>query len=68
VPPIFELIQEKGGIGDEEMREVFNLGCGFCVIVAERDEERALEGLRARYPEARRIGRATDEVGVVSLS
>jgi phosphoribosylformylglycinamidine cyclo-ligase len=60
VPPIFELIQERGGVAEEEMREVFNMGCGFCVVVPAADEAAALELLRAHYPEAKRIGRATE--------
>ena len=60
VPPVFELIQELGGVTDEEMREVFNLGCGFCVVVPAGDEAAALELLRAHYPAAQRIGRATE--------
>jgi phosphoribosylformylglycinamidine cyclo-ligase len=58
VPPIFSLIQELAGVGDDEMHEVFNMGCGFCVVVAAADEEGALEALRAHYPEAKRIGRS----------
>jgi phosphoribosylformylglycinamidine cyclo-ligase len=58
VPPIFELIQERGGVSAEEMRDVFNMGCGFCVLVAPADEDAALELLRAHYPGARRVGRA----------
>jgi phosphoribosylformylglycinamidine cyclo-ligase len=57
VPPIFELIRERGGVGDEEMHEVFNMGCGFCVVVPAGDEAAALGLLRARYPGAARIGR-----------
>ena len=30
VPPIFDLIAERGNVSDEEMHEVFNMGCGFC--------------------------------------
>jgi phosphoribosylformylglycinamidine cyclo-ligase len=60
VPPVFDLIQEQGGVSDEEMREVFNLGCGFCVVVSEGDAEAALAMLRHHYPAAQRIGRATD--------
>jgi phosphoribosylformylglycinamidine cyclo-ligase len=60
VPPIFDLIQEQGGVSDEEMSEVFNMGCGFCVVVPAGDEAAALELLRRHYPEARRVGRATD--------
>ncbi|HEY3191633.1 MAG TPA: phosphoribosylformylglycinamidine cyclo-ligase [Solirubrobacterales bacterium] len=60
VPPIFGLIQELGDVSDEEMREVFNMGCGFCVVVVQSDEEAATKMLRAHYPDARRIGRATE--------
>jgi len=65
VPPIFELIQQRHSVSDEEMREVFNLGCGFCCVVAAGDEEEALELLRAHYPEAKRMGRAVDGRGEV---
>ena len=58
--PIFELIQERGEVSEEEMREIFNMGCGFCVVVPAADEARALEMLRAHYPGAQRIGRATE--------
>jgi phosphoribosylformylglycinamidine cyclo-ligase len=58
VPPIFSLIQELAGVDDDEMHEVFNMGCGFCVVVAAADQDPALERLRAHYPDARRIGRA----------
>ena len=63
VPPIFELIQERGGISDDEMHEVFNMGCGFCVLVSAHDEGAAVELLRAHYSGAKRIGRATDLAG-----
>jgi phosphoribosylformylglycinamidine cyclo-ligase len=65
VPPVFPLIQELGDVRDEEMHEVFNMGCGFSVVVAAADEDAALEGLRAHYPDAKRIGRATQEPGPV---
>jgi phosphoribosylformylglycinamidine cyclo-ligase len=67
VPPIFELIRELGQVSDQEMREVFNMGCGFTCVVATGDEERALELLRAHYPEAKRVGRATDRPGQVAV-
>jgi len=58
VPPVFELIAERGRVSDEEMHEVFNMGCGFCVVVPAADEAAALDLLRAHYPGAARIGRA----------
>ena len=60
VPPVFALIQQRAGAEDEEMRQIFNMGCGFCCIVAAADEGAALDLLRRRYPEAKRIGHAVD--------
>jgi phosphoribosylformylglycinamidine cyclo-ligase len=60
VPPVFDLIQEQGEVSGEEMREVFNMGCGFCVVVPAGNAEAALGMLRSHYPTAKPIGRATD--------
>jgi phosphoribosylformylglycinamidine cyclo-ligase len=60
VPPIFALIQERGGVSDEEMHEVFNMGCGFCVVVPPADEEAVVESMRRHYPAAKRVGRAVE--------
>ena len=65
VPPVFDLIAELGSVAEEEMYEVFNMGCGFCVVVAAADEDAALGTLREHYPGAKRIGRATDRAGAV---
>jgi phosphoribosylformylglycinamidine cyclo-ligase len=65
VPPVLELIAEQGGVSDEEMHRVFNMGCGFCCLVAASDEPGALELLRRHYPEAKVIGRATKRAGEV---
>jgi phosphoribosylformylglycinamidine cyclo-ligase len=66
VAPVFDLIQELGQVSDAEMDQVFNMGCGFCCVVAAADEEGALERLRRHYPGARRIGRVTAGAGVVA--
>jgi phosphoribosylformylglycinamidine cyclo-ligase len=68
VPPIFSLIQERSGTSDEEMHDVFNMGCGFCVIVAAAEEPAALDLLRRRYPEAKRIGTAVEGLHEVHRS
>ncbi len=65
VPPVFELIAEHGDVREHEMYEVFNMGCGFCVIVPEPCVEPALDMLSGSYPEARRIGTVTDRPRVV---
>ncbi|HRV60311.1 MAG: phosphoribosylformylglycinamidine cyclo-ligase [Solirubrobacterales bacterium] len=58
--PIFELIAERASVPEDEMYEVFNMGCGFCVVVPAEDEATALDVLKAHYPEARRIGDVAD--------
>jgi phosphoribosylformylglycinamidine cyclo-ligase len=63
VPPVFGLIRERSGASDGEMHEVFNMGCGFCVVVAPGAEAAALELLRRRHPAAQRIGTATPALG-----
>ena len=65
VPPIFELIRTQGDVGEAEMHDVFNMGCGFCCVVAATDESDALEMLGAHHPGTRTIGRATDRPGRV---
>jgi phosphoribosylformylglycinamidine cyclo-ligase len=60
VPPVFSLIKELADVPDEEMQDVFNMGCGFCVVVAAGDEDAALERLRGPYPGAERIGRVVE--------
>jgi phosphoribosylformylglycinamidine cyclo-ligase len=37
VPPACRVVQEAGGIGDEEMRQVFNLGVGMIAVCAPGD-------------------------------
>jgi phosphoribosylformylglycinamidine cyclo-ligase len=66
VPPVFELIQERGDVPAEEMHEIFNMGCGFCAIVAAEDEAAALTLLREHYPEAKRVGGAVQGPGEIS--
>jgi phosphoribosylformylglycinamidine cyclo-ligase len=63
-PPVFKLIQERSSTSDEEMHEVFNMGCGFCCVVAAGDEVATLELLRDHYPQAQRIGRAVAGSGL----
>jgi len=58
-PPVFGLIQERAQVSDDEMHDVFNMGCGFCCVVPAQDEDAALATLRGHYPDAKRIGRAT---------
>jgi len=50
LPPIFQLIQKVGKIDDEEMRNVFNLGIGMILVVAQNDVDNCLEILKDEKP------------------
>ncbi len=66
-PAVFGLIRSLGGVAEEEMRRVFNLGVGFCTVVPGAEAEKALVVLREAGCEARCIGEvvASGEVGFV---
>jgi phosphoribosylformylglycinamidine cyclo-ligase len=54
--PIFSLIQQAGDISHEDMFTVFNMGIGFCIIVAEKDADRVLSIVYAHGKRALNIG------------
>src|SRR5262245_20092788 len=56
--PVFALIQHLAGVDDGEMFEVFNMGIGFCYVVAPDAADATLEILKAHGRDAQRIGTA----------
>jgi phosphoribosylformylglycinamidine cyclo-ligase len=63
-PPVFGFIRSLGGVSEEEMRQVFNLGVGFCVVVGKGEVEKALAVLRDEGCEAWHIGEVARDEGV----
>ena len=63
-PGVFSLIRALGNISEEEMRRVFNLGIGFCVVVPAPEAERGIETLRGAGCESWRIGEVVERGGV----
>ena len=59
--PVFHLLQQIGGVGDEEMYCVYNMGTGFCLVVAPPHADRALEALKRLGLEAYRLGHAVPD-------
>ena len=57
-PPLFALIEKLGGISRAEMFEVYNMGIGFCVVVAGRDADATLAILARHDRRAMVIGHA----------
>jgi phosphoribosylformylglycinamidine cyclo-ligase len=67
VPPVFDLIAQLGGVPPSEMWEVFNMGCGFCAVVAPEDAGNAVELLADRHPGSAVIGHVSDRAGLVRV-
>ena len=59
VPPIFQLIQQRGRVDRQEMYRVFNMGIGMAVICS---PEKANELTKA-LPEAKVIGEVVKQAG-----
>ena len=67
VPAIFDLIASRSSTEAAEMHEVFNMGCGFCVVVPAEQADDAVALLAQRHPGAAVIGSVTDEAGLVEV-
>ncbi|HLH81868.1 MAG TPA: phosphoribosylformylglycinamidine cyclo-ligase [Trebonia sp.] len=62
-PEIFTLIAQRGEIPPATMYATFNMGIGFCVVVAESDQQAALAVLKQAGEDPVRIGRVTGQPG-----
>ncbi|MFP3900866.1 MAG: phosphoribosylformylglycinamidine cyclo-ligase [Acidimicrobiia bacterium] len=63
VPRVFGEIQRLGGVADDEMARVFNLGLGMVVAVPAGDASRAIATLRTAGYAATEVGRLADAGG-----
>jgi phosphoribosylformylglycinamidine cyclo-ligase len=63
-PAVFGLIRSLGGLPEDEMRKVFNLGVGLCAVVPREEAEVGLEALRGAGCDAWRIGEVVEAGGV----
>jgi phosphoribosylformylglycinamidine cyclo-ligase len=65
VLPVFALVQQLGDVSDDEMHEVFNMGCGFVAVVPASQADAAVALLDAHHPGAAVIGTVTADAGRV---
>jgi len=59
IPPIFQLIQQRGNIDQQEMYRVFNMGIGMVLICSPDTADQLTKAL----PEAKVIGGVVKQVG-----
>jgi phosphoribosylformylglycinamidine cyclo-ligase len=45
VPPLFKVLQQRGGISTDEMFRAFNMGIGLVIACAARDAQRVVNML-----------------------
>jgi phosphoribosylformylglycinamidine cyclo-ligase len=67
VLPVFRLLQAAGRIPEAELYQVFNMGIGMTLIVAEDRADAVLRFIRARRQRAWRIGEVVKGAGRVRL-
>ncbi len=59
IPPIFQLIQQRGNVDQQEMYRVFNMGIGMVIVCSPDDVDQFTKAL----PEAKVIGEVVEQVG-----
>ena len=68
VPEVFGFLQRHGGIDDDEMRRVFNMGIGYCLIVRPTFAAGVRRRLERMGETVHRIGRISEGSGRVRLN
>ncbi len=59
IPPIFQLIQQRGNIDQDEVYQVFNMGIGMVLICSPNN----IDQIRKSLPEAKVIGEVIKQTG-----
>ena len=67
IPPIFSLLQEKGGISERDMFNTFNMGTGMVLVVDKEDAAKAVAALDGAGAAPRIIGEVVPGGGGVEL-
>ena len=67
LPPVFELLREKGNLDETEMYKTFNMGIGLMIALPKEEAEKAVEALKALGEKAYIVGKITDKHEGVAL-
>jgi phosphoribosylformylglycinamidine cyclo-ligase len=65
--PIFKIIESKGGVPDEELYQVFNMGIGMTIIVDGAKADSVLKSIRAQKQKAWIIGEVVKGKGLARV-
>jgi phosphoribosylformylglycinamidine cyclo-ligase len=67
MPPIFKLIEQKSGVPDEELYQVFNMGVGMVAVVSRDKADTVLKYIRALNSQAWLIGEVVKGKGAARV-
>jgi phosphoribosylformylglycinamidine cyclo-ligase len=67
MPPIFKLIEAKGGVAEDELYQVFNMGIGMVVLVAADQADEVMKYIRAQSHRAWLIGQVAKGTGIARV-
>ena len=68
VPPLFKFLQDRGGVAEDEMLRVFNMGIGFVLVVRPHFADSIRDQLQRSGQEARVLGRIVRGTGAVNFT
>jgi len=63
VPPIMQLIEDKG-VKSDEMYKTFNMGIGFCIITSDDEASKINSIIKKHRLQSQEIGKITSNAGV----
>ena len=67
VPPVFQLLAERGGLEEAELYQVFNMGIGMVALVATDAADAVLRGIAKAGHAAWLIGEVARGTGRVRI-
>jgi phosphoribosylformylglycinamidine cyclo-ligase len=65
--PLFKIIQERGGVPEAELYQVFNMGIGMTIIVAAKQAHAVLRFIKSQRQKAWTIGEVVHGKGVARV-
>jgi phosphoribosylformylglycinamidine cyclo-ligase len=68
MPPIFQLLADRGGVEEKELYQVFNMGIGMALIVPKENTNAVLKFIHARAQNAWVIGEIVRGTGKTRLA
>ena len=63
LPPVFQWLQQQGGVVDQEMYRTFNCGVGMVLVVAAADADKTIKLLNDNGEQAWRLGEIVSNPG-----